>query len=74
MQPQKKLNKSDLWRYADCEFQSEVAGHKVRVILKSTDSKHAIVSNYYHRSNTYKLAMKSFLATFTLVEETKSNG
>lgn len=68
-----KLTQADLWKYTDCEFSSDVAGHKVRVILKSTDCKHAIVSNYYHRSNTYKISMKSFLKTFTLVEDTIRN-
>lgn len=69
-----KLNKADLWRYENCEFHSEVAGHRVRVVLKSTTTKHAIVSNYYHRSNTYKIEIKSFLAAFKLVEEIKGNG
>lgn len=68
-----KLTKADLWKFADCEFESQVGGHRVRVILKSANSKHAIVSNYYHRINTYKISIKSFLDSFTLVEETKSN-
>lgn len=68
-----KLTKADLWKYAECEFHSQVNQHKVRVILKSVDTKHAIVSNYYHRSNTYKIAIKSFLDTFILVEDTKNN-
>lgn len=68
-----KPTKADLWKYADCEFQTQVGGHRVRVILKSVDAKHAIVSNYYHRSNTYKIALKSFLNSFTLVQDTNSN-
>ena len=68
-----KLTQADLWKYTDCEFSSMVGNHKVRVILKSTDCKHAIVANYYHRINSYKISMKSFLKTFTLVEDTISN-
>lgn len=68
-----KPTKADLWKYVNCEFASQVGGHRVRVILKSADSKHAHVSNYYHRSHTYKIEIKSFLKTFTLVEDTTSN-
>lgn len=70
---QRKLDKSNLWLYENCEFQSEVAEQKFRVILKSCNNKHAIVSNYYHRSNTYKIELKSFLANFKLIEELKPN-
>lgn len=65
--------KAELWKYDNCEFESQVGGHRVRVILKSADSKHAHVSNYYHRTHTYKIDIKSFLKTFTLVQETTRN-
>ncbi len=68
-----KPSKTDLWKYENCEFNSQVGDHRIRVILKSVDSKHAHVSNYYHRSHTYKIEIKSFLKSFTLVQETENN-
>lgn len=68
-----KLNKADLWKYADCEFSSYVGEHRVRVILKSAGAKHVVVCNYYHCSNSYKIPTKSFLNTFTLVQDNTSN-
>lgn len=62
-----KVPQADLWKYDGCEFVATVAGHKVRVILKGVDSKNAHVANYFHRSNTYKMKLSSFLKEFELV-------
>lgn len=62
-----KVPQSDLWKYEGCEFNSDVAGQKMRIILKSVDSRHAYVTNYYHRNHTFKIKMRSFLKDFEMV-------
>lgn len=62
-----KVARSDLWKYTDCEFVADVAGQKMRVILKSIDSRNAHIANYYHRANVFKMKLSTFLTQFTLV-------
>lgn len=57
----------DLPNYKDREFAAEVNGQKMRVILRSVDSKNAHITNYYHPAHIFKMKLSSFLSKFSLV-------